>query len=54
MTAESTDYEGTSLLRRMRAIVLLAVLVVALGVVLAATLGVTIVGVTSLVNHALA
>lgn len=51
--AETIEQDGTSWARRVRAAVLLVLFVVALGVAAAATLGVTAVALTSLIDQAL-
>lgn len=51
--AESIEHEGTSWARRVRSAVLLVLLVVTLGVVAAATLGVGAVALTALLDQAL-
>jgi hypothetical protein len=51
--AESIEHEGTSWARRVRSAVLLLLLVVTLGLVAAATLGVSAVALTSLLDQAL-
>lgn len=53
MVAESSEYDGTTWLRRVRSAILLAVLVVVLGTIAAGILGVVIVAGTSLIDHAL-
>lgn len=53
MVADNTQYDGTSLLRRVRSAILLAALVVVLGAAAAGILGVLIVVGTSLIDHAL-
>ncbi len=51
--AEPIEHEGTSLARRVRSAVLLVLLVVTIGLVAAATVGVTAVALTSLLDQAL-
>lgn len=51
--AEPIEYEATGWLRRTRSALLLVVLVVVLGAVAAGVLGVLVVALTSLVDHAL-
>jgi hypothetical protein len=53
VTAESTDYEGTTILRRVRSAILLVVLLVVIGAAAAGTLGMVIVAATSFLDHAL-
>ncbi len=51
--AESIEHEGTSWARRVRSAILLVLFVLTLGVVAAATLGVTAVALTSILDKAL-
>lgn len=51
--AESIEHEGTSWAHRVRSAVLLVLLVVTIGLVAAATVGVTAVALTSLLDQAL-
>ena len=53
MTAESTDYEGTTMLGRVRSAVLLVALLVVIGAAAAGILGVVILAATSFLDHAL-
>lgn len=53
MAAESTEYEPPTALRRARSALLLALLGVLLGAVAAGILGVLVVGLASLIDHAL-
>lgn len=50
---DGVDDDRTSLLRRLRAVVLLLVMVVVIGVVLAGTFGVIVVGLASFIDQAL-
>lgn len=52
--AERIDQHDIPLARRLRSAVLLVLLVTGLGAVVAATLGVLVVALTTLVDHALA
>lgn len=53
MVADTVEYESTSWPRRVRAIVLLILLIAVLGMVAAAVVGVSTVALTTLIDHAL-
>lgn len=53
MVAESVEYEGIGWSRRLRSAVLLLLLVGVLGAAAAAVLGVLVVALSSLIDHAL-
>jgi len=53
MVAEAVEYESTPWTHRVRAIVLLLLLIAVLGAVAAAIIGVSSVALTTLIDHAL-
>jgi hypothetical protein len=53
VTVETTDYEGTTMLRRLRSAALLVVLLVVIGVATAGIVGLATVVVSSFLDHTL-